>query len=54
MVADELDVVVGVDTHKHTHTAAALRRTGAVIDHLTVLADAAEHQATDRLRCWAR
>lgn len=39
MVADELDVIVGVDTHKHTHTAAVLRPTGAVVDHITVPAD---------------
>lgn len=32
-------VVMGVDTHKHTHTAAALSATGAVIEHLTVPAD---------------
>jgi transposase len=44
MVADELDVVVGVDTHKHTHTAAALRPTGAVIDHVTVPADPAGYR----------
>ena len=44
MVADELDVVVGVDTHKQTHTAAALRPTGAVIDHLTVPADPAGYR----------
>jgi transposase len=39
MLSEPLDVVVGVDTHKHTHTAAALSPTGAVIDHLTVAAD---------------
>ena len=43
MVADELDVV-GVETHKHTHTAAALHPTGAVIDHVTVLADRAGYR----------
>lgn len=31
-------VVIGVDTHKHTHSAAALSATGAVLDHLTVTA----------------
>jgi transposase len=36
MLAEPLDVVIGVDTHKHTHTAAAVSLTGAVIDHLTV------------------
>ncbi|MGH9210561.1 MAG: IS110 family transposase [Acidimicrobiales bacterium] len=41
MLADELDVVIGVDTHKHTHTAAAVSPTGAVVDQLTVAADPA-------------
>jgi transposase len=39
MVADQHDVVVGVDTHKHTHTAAVVGSTGAVIDSLTVPAN---------------
>ncbi len=39
MLADQVDVVVGVDTHKHTHTAAAVSATGAVLDHVTVAAD---------------
>lgn len=39
-----LDVVIGVDTHKHTHTAAAVRSTGAVLDHLTVPADPAGYR----------
>jgi len=38
------DVVIGVDTHKHTHTAAALNSTGAVLDHLTVPADPAGYR----------
>lgn len=33
------DVVIGVDTHKHTHTAAALSSTGAVLGNLTAPAD---------------
>jgi len=33
------DVVIGVDTHKDTHTAAAVSSTGAVLAHLTVPAD---------------
>ena len=32
-------VIVGVDTHKDTHTAAAVTSTGAVLEHLTVAAD---------------
>lgn len=39
MLAEALDVVIGLDTHKHTHTAAAVSATGAVLDHLTVAAD---------------
>jgi len=39
MLADTLDVVIGVDTHKHTHTAAVVTLTGAVLEHLTVPAD---------------
>ncbi len=39
MLADDRDVVIGVDTHKHTHTAAAVSATGAVLDRLTVPAD---------------
>lgn len=39
MLAEHFDVVIGVDTHKHTHTAAALTATGAVLEHLTVPAD---------------
>jgi transposase len=35
----DLDVVIGVDTHKDTHTAAAVGATGAVLEHLTVPAD---------------
>ena len=36
MVADDGDVVIGVDTHKHAHTAAAVGSTGAVLDNITV------------------
>ncbi|AXO35948.1 IS110 family transposase [Micromonospora chalcea] len=40
MLADLVEVVIGVDTHKHTHTAAVLdARTGAVLDRMTVTAD---------------
>ena len=39
MLAEPLDVVIGVDTHKHTHTAAAMAATGAVLEHVTVSAD---------------
>jgi len=40
MLTETLDVVIGVDTHKHTHTAAAVSPTGAILDQLTVPADA--------------
>jgi hypothetical protein len=36
-----LNVVIGVDTDKDTHTAAAVGATGAVLEHLTVPADPA-------------
>jgi transposase len=40
MLADVVEVVIGVDTHKDTHTAAVVdARTGAVLDRLTVTAD---------------
>jgi transposase len=38
------DVVIGVDTHKDTHTAAAVGATGAVLEHLTVPADPAGYR----------
>jgi len=37
-------VIVGVDTHKHTHTAAAVTATGAVLEHVTVAADPAGYR----------
>jgi transposase len=40
MLADLVEVVIGVDTHKHTHTAAVVTAaTGAVLAHRTVSAD---------------
>ncbi|HYA44415.1 MAG TPA: IS110 family transposase [Acidimicrobiales bacterium] len=39
MLAHELRIVIGVDTHKRTHTAAVVSSTGAVLEHLTVCAD---------------
>lgn len=44
MLSETLDVVIGVDTHKDTHTAAAVAATGAVLDHLTVAADPGGYQ----------
>jgi transposase len=40
MLADLVDVVIGVDTHKHTHTAAVVTAsTGAVVEDLTIDTD---------------
>ena len=39
MLADEIDIVVDVDTHKATHTAAVVSATGAVLDQRTVTTD---------------
>ena len=39
MLTEQIDAVIGIDTHKHTHTAAAVAATGAVLEHLTVPAD---------------
>lgn len=60
-LADVVDVVIGVDTHVHTHSAAAIdARTGAVLDEVTVPATAAGYaQLVDfaddhtTLRAWA-
>jgi transposase len=41
MLADPDGVVIGVDTHKFTHTAAAVTATGAVLECVTVAADPA-------------
>jgi transposase len=40
MLAERIDFVVGVDTHKHTHTAAIVTPTGRLVAQLTVAADA--------------
>lgn len=51
MLAERLEVVIGVDTHKHTHTAAVVTAgTGAHVDTLTVPADP---DGYTRLRAWA-
>ena len=40
MLADQVDVVIGVDTHKHTHTAAVVTAvTGAALETATVPTD---------------
>jgi transposase len=61
MLADLVDVVIGVDTHKHTHIAAVVTAaTGAVVDQATVSATPAGYQQLLRLagehsgqRVWA-
>src|SRR5919202_6086870 len=40
MLAERIDFVIGVDTHKHTHTAALATPTGRLVAQLTVAADA--------------
>jgi transposase len=45
ILADRVDVVVGVDTHTDSHTAAVLSAVGAVLGQLTVPADPAGYAA---------
>jgi hypothetical protein len=45
MLADLVELVIGVDTHKHTHTAAVVvAATGAMVEQLTVPATPAGYQ----------
>ncbi len=61
MLAELVDVVIGVDTHKHTHTAAVvIAATGAVPEDLTVDTDPGGYAALvaladrhSRLRAWS-
>jgi hypothetical protein len=61
MLADTVELVIGVDTHKHTHTAAVVvAATGAVVEQLTVPATPAGYRQLLRLaahqpgeRVWA-
>jgi transposase len=50
ILADRADVVVGVDTHTDTHSAAVLTAVGVVLDQLTVTAD---QSGQARLLAWA-
>jgi hypothetical protein len=50
-LAERIDFVLGVDTHKRTHTAAVVTPTGGVLAHLTVPADAGGY---GRLLAFAR
>ena len=51
MLADRVDAVIGVDTHKHTHTAAVVTPTGGLVDHRTAPSDA---PGAGRLLAFAR
>ncbi|MEA2025789.1 MAG: IS110 family transposase [Chloroflexota bacterium] len=61
MLADRVDAVIGVDTHKHTHTAAVVTPTGGLVDHVTVPTDTAgakrmlafAHRHAPGRRVWA-
>ena len=45
MLADTVELVIGVDTHKHTHTAAVVAAaTGTVVEQVTVPAAPAGYQ----------
>ena len=51
-LAERVDVVIGVDTHKNTHTAAAVAAaTGAKLDELTIGTDSDGYAA---LLTWAQ
>ena len=45
------DIIVGVDTHKHTHAAVALTGLGARVGELTIKAGPAGYR---ELETWAR
>jgi transposase len=61
MLADTVELVIGVDTHKHTHTAAVVQAvSGAVLDQATVPAIPAGYRQLlrfagrhDARRVWA-
>ena len=50
MLADSVEVVIGVDTHKHTHTAAVLAAATTPAGYQQLLELADQH---DRRRMWA-
>lgn len=49
-LADELDYVIGVDTHKNTHTLGLVNTTGAELDNTTIATDAFGYR---RMLAWA-
>lgn len=50
-LADQVDFVIGVDTHKHSHTLGVLDRTGAEIADVTLTTDAFGYR---RMLAWVR
>ena len=49
MLAETLDVVIGVDTHRDTHALAVLStRTGEILDQFSVRADPAGYRRAQR------
>ena len=44
MLADDVEFVIGVDTHKQTHTAAVVDRVGGVREILELRAEAAGYR----------
>lgn len=60
MLAEMVDVVIGIDTHKHTNTAAVVTTTGAVLEHTTAPTDPGGYRTLleladrhNRSRIWA-
>ena len=60
MLTDHVDVVIGIDTHKHTHTAAFVDRLGGIQDTLEIEANASGYRRLLRaasehegVRVWA-
>ena len=45
MLAEQIDFVIGVDTHAHSHTAAIVTNLGGLVAHLTVPTDAAGYHS---------
>ena len=45
MLADQVDLVIGVDTHKHTNTRPLCAATGGVLEEMTVPTDLDGHRA---------
>ena len=51
MLADRVDAVIGVDTHKRTHTAALVTPTGGLVVHRTAPSDG---RGIERLLAYAQ